>query len=144
DGRGAGQEEHAREKRLTPYPLTSWHQVHNTIAEAVRAIDPTRVKAIGITNQRETTIVWDREVPARRLSVVVLPTSHPPQTGKPLHNAIVWNDSRTVETVDALVARHGGADCVRSLCGLPLSTYFSAVKCRWLLDHCPAVATAMA
>jgi glycerol kinase len=74
------------------------------------------VAAIGITNQRETTVVWDRE------------------TGAPIHNAIVWQDTRTAELVHEL-AGEAGPDRLRASVGLPLSTYFSAPKITWLLDH---------
>jgi glycerol kinase len=77
---------------------------------------PTDLAAVGITNQRETTVVWD------------------PDTGKPICNAIVWQDTRT----DALVRELGGAggqDAFRERCGLPLSTYFSGPKLRWILDN---------
>ncbi|KAL0096010.1 hypothetical protein J3Q64DRAFT_1812003 [Phycomyces blakesleeanus] len=80
------------------------------------------ITSIGITNQRETVVTWDR------------------LTGQPLHPAIVWSDSRTTETVKALAATDPkGVDCLRHLCGLPLTTYFSAVKLRWLLDNVPIV-----
>ncbi|KAF8254125.1 glycerol kinase [Wilcoxina mikolae CBS 423.85] len=81
------------------------------------------IKAIGITNQRETTIVWDTE------------------TGQPLHNAIVWPDTRTSRLVHELRKREG-ADKLPELCGLPLSTYPSSVKLLWMLRHVPAVAAA--
>jgi glycerol kinase len=74
--------------------------------------------AIGITNQRETTVLWDR------------------RTGEPLHNALVWQDTR----VDHLVgryAREGGQDRFRAKTGLPLATYFSGLKLQWLLDNVP-------
>lgn len=87
---------------------------------AKKKIMPHEVKAIGITNQRETTCVWDKE------------------TGEILHNAIVWTDARTAETVKQLKAKPG-SDKVQELCGLPLSTYFAGVKLRWLLDHVDAV-----
>ena len=73
------------------------------------------VAAVGIANQRETTLVWDRE------------------SGEPLANAIVWQDTRTAASVREL-ARHGGADRLRQATGLPLSTYFSGPKIAWLLD----------
>lgn len=79
-------------------------------------ISVSQVKAIGITNQRETTCVWHKE------------------TGVPLTNAIVWSDARTSETVAALKAKKG-ADRVPGLCGLPISTYFAAVKLRWMIDN---------
>jgi glycerol kinase len=74
--------------------------------------------AVGITNQRETTVLWDRA------------------TGKPLHNALVWQDTR----VDQLVAEYvkqGGADRFRAKTGLPMASYFSGLKLRWLLDNVP-------
>ena len=77
---------------------------------------------MGITNQRETTVVWDGD------------------TGRPLHNAIVWLDTRTQVTVDKIMKEKGvTADHLKKLCGLPISTYFSALKLRWLLDHIPEV-----
>ena len=78
------------------------------------------IAGVGITNQRETTVVWDTK------------------TGKSLYNAVVWSDMRTVETVAALECKDG-AEGIRDECGLPLSTYFSGVKLRWLLDNVPAV-----
>jgi glycerol kinase len=74
--------------------------------------------AVGVTNQRETTVVWNR------------------RTGKPIHNAIVWQDTRTDELI-AELARDGGQDRFRSKVGLPLATYFSGPKIRWLLDNVP-------
>jgi len=99
-----------------------WTNVQAVAAEALsqagtRAAD---LAAVGITNQRETTVVWDRA------------------TGRPLANAIVWQDTRT----DALAAEIGGAegpDRLRALCGLPLATYFSGPKIRWLLDNTPGL-----
>lgn len=81
------------------------------------------IRSIGITNQRETTVVWD--------SI----------TGEPLYNAIVWPDTRTKSLVRDLKAREG-ADTLTELCGLPLSTYPSSVKLRWLLENVDAVAQA--
>jgi len=78
------------------------------------------ISGVGITNQRETTVVWD------------------PDTGKPCYNAIVWSDTRTEATVRALKEKEG-SDKVHETCGLPLSTYFASVKLRWMLDHVPAV-----
>ncbi|KAJ8034395.1 Glycerol kinase [Holothuria leucospilota] len=90
-------------------------------------IDAANIKAIGITNQRETTIVWDRK------------------TGEPLHPAIVWLDMRTASTVDNLINKTETKDKehLKPLCGLPLSTYFSAVKLRWLIDNIESVKTAV-
>lgn len=85
------------------------------------------IVAIGVTNQRETTIVWDRE------------------TGEPLYNAIVWLDMRTSSTVRKLLDKIPGRDTnhLKPLCGLPISTYFSAVKLAWLIDNVPKVAEAI-
>ncbi len=74
------------------------------------------VAAVGITNQRETTVVWDRN------------------TGEPIAPAIVWQDTRTQAICDSLGALGGGADRYRSRVGLPLATYFAAPKARWILD----------
>ena len=74
--------------------------------------------AVGITNQRETTLLWDRA------------------TGQPVHNALVWMDTRTDALVQALAA-DGGQDRLRARTGLPLATYFSGLKLRWLLDEVP-------
>lgn len=79
--------------------------------------------AIGITNQRETTIVWDKH------------------TGKPLYNALVWQDTRTNDIVNRLSAK-GGADKYRGKVGLPLSTYFSGTKLIWLLENVDGLRTA--
>jgi glycerol kinase len=87
-------------------------------ALAQRGLRPTDLAAIGITNQRETTVVWERT------------------TGKPLANAIVWQDTRVAEDV-ARFARSGGQDRFRAQTGLPLSTYFSSLKLRWILQNVP-------
>ncbi|KAG0371074.1 hypothetical protein BC939DRAFT_393665 [Gamsiella multidivaricata] len=76
------------------------------------------LKGIGITNQRETAVVWDKS------------------TGRPLHNAIVWSDTRTKDIVRTYSeSSEKGADALKDICGLPITTYFSAVKLRWLLDN---------
>ncbi|XP_065347191.1 glycerol kinase-like isoform X2 [Cloeon dipterum] len=85
------------------------------------------IVATGLTNQRETTVVWDSK------------------TGEPLYNTIVWNDARTTVTVDQMIAKAPGssADYLKPLCGLPISTYFSALKLRWLLDNVASVKKAV-
>ncbi|WP_159940768.1 MULTISPECIES: glycerol kinase GlpK [unclassified Nocardiopsis] len=95
-----------------------WANVEVVIREALdkNDITPDQIAAIGITNQRETTVVWDRE------------------TGEPVHNAIVWQDTRTDELVREL-GGEAGQDRFRERCGLPLATYFSGPKLRWLLDN---------
>src|SRR4029453_882417 len=76
------------------------------------------LRAAGITNQRETTLLWDR------------------RTGQPLHNAIAWQDTRPAADV-ATFGREGGKDRLRAKTGLPLASYFSGLKLRWLLDNVP-------
>ena len=75
------------------------------------------VVAVGITNQRETTVVWDKT------------------TGRPVHNAIVWQDTRTGKICDELAALGGGAERYKDRVGLPLATYFAGPKVRWVLDN---------
>ena len=103
-------------------PAEIWRRTREVISEAMeqRALRPGDLAAIGITNQRETTVVWDR------------------RTGLPVHNALVWQDTRVADAV-AELARDGGPDRFRASTGLPLTTYFSALKIRWILDHVPAV-----
>lgn len=85
------------------------------------------IVAVGVTNQRESTIVWSRH------------------TGKPLYNSIVWMDCRTSSTVDELaeLSADKGIDYFPKVCGLPLSTYFSGVKLRWLKDNVAEVGAAI-
>ena len=101
-------------------PDEIWRRTQEVIAEALqqRGLQARDLAAIGITNQRETTVLWNR------------------QTGRPLHNALVWQDTRVGDAV-AEMARAGGLDRFRGATGLPLSTYFSSLKIRWLLDHVP-------
>jgi len=108
-------------------PMEILRATTTCIEEVMRRIPDGHVAAVGITNQRETTVVWDR------------------LTGKPLFNALVWNDIRTSSTVDRLLARipDRNQDHLKSRCGLPISPYFSGVKLRWLLDNVPAVSVAV-
>jgi len=101
-------------------PLEIWRNTQTVISNALRSADLTHrdLAAIGITNQRETTLLWDRA------------------TGQPIHNALVWQDTR-VDTLVAEYARHGGQDRFRAQTGLPLASYFSGLKLRWLLEHVP-------
>ncbi len=103
-------------------PEEIWRRSTEVISEALsaRALHPEDLAAIGITNQRETTVLWDRH------------------TGQPVHNAIVWQDARTADLV-AELSRASGPDRYRARTGLPLATYFSALKIRWILDHVPGV-----
>ncbi|XP_068581334.1 glycerol kinase-like isoform X2 [Cebidichthys violaceus] len=90
-------------------------------------VDVSNIKAVGVTNQRETTLVWDKE------------------TGEPLYNAIVWLDLRTQSTVESLINKAPGQNKnhLKHKTGLPISTYFSAVKLRWLLDNVDEVRQAV-
>lgn len=101
-------------------PIEIWHNTTAVIDEALRAgnLTPSDLAGVGITNQRETTLLWDRA------------------TGKPVHNALVWQDTR-VDPLVAEYARNGGQDRFRAQTGLPLASYFSALKLRWLLDNVP-------
>src|SRR5712671_6039889 len=101
-------------------PLEILRRTEEVIAEALeqRGLRASDLAAIGITNQRETTVLWDRK------------------TGKPVANAIVWQDTRVAEDV-ARFASSGGQDRFRPQTGLPLSTYFSSLKLRWLLENIP-------
>ncbi|MGH3853119.1 MAG: glycerol kinase GlpK [Pseudonocardiaceae bacterium] len=96
-------------------PLEIWANAKDVTEGALARAGLTAgdIAAVGITNQRETTVVWDR------------------RSGKPVHNAIVWQDTRT----DRLCAELGGADRYQHRTGLPLSTYFSGPKIRWILDQ---------
>ncbi|MGQ9467640.1 MAG: glycerol kinase GlpK [Anaerolineae bacterium] len=103
-------------------PMEIWERTQQVIRTALARnnIDPRDIAAIGVTNQRETTVVWDR------------------RSGRPYYNAIVWQCTRTKEICDAL-AREGGQDRFRARTGLPLATYFSGPKIRWILDNVPGV-----
>jgi glycerol kinase len=109
------------------YPKAGWvehdaleilRRTEEVIADALRqrGLRAPDLAAIGITNQRETTVVWERN------------------TGKPIANAIVWQDTRVADDVKRLSAS-GGQDRFRPQTGLPLSTYFSGLKLRWLLQN---------
>ncbi|KXZ50423.1 hypothetical protein GPECTOR_16g597 [Gonium pectorale] len=106
------------------YPQAgAWKAAQEAVAAAGRP--PLRMLALGITNQRETTVVWSRT------------------TGRPLHNAIVWLDNRTSDLCEQLCAAHGGRDAFRAVTGLPVSPYFSATKYLWLYDNVPEVRAAV-
>ena len=107
-------------------PLEIWKNTQETITRVLDDNNVTagEIAAVGITNQRETTLVWDKF------------------TGQPLHNAIVWQDTRTAD-IAAELAADGGADRFREKVGLPLATYFSGTKMRWLLENSLEVAEAV-
>ena len=101
-------------------PMEIWNTQIEVALEALKAggLGPENIDSIGITNQRETTIVWDRE------------------TGAPVYNAIVWQCRRTAHFCDQLKAE-GLADAWREKTGLLIDAYFSATKLRWILDNVP-------
>ncbi len=118
---------HAQEEHEQIYPAAGWlehdpeeiwRRTQSVIGLAMeqKVLAPNDLAAIGITNQRETTIVWQKK------------------TGRPVYNAIVWQDTR-VDGMVADFAKCGGIDRFRAQTGLPLSTYFSALKIRWVLEN---------
>jgi glycerol kinase len=100
-------------------PVEIWDSACQVIELALgkAQLDAADIAALGIADQRETTVVWDRA------------------TGQPVCNAIVWQDTRTQAICDELAARDGGVDRYRSTTGLPLATYFSGPKITWILEH---------
>ena len=101
-------------------PEEIWQRTREVISAAMQSanLQPSNLAAIGITNQRETTVVWNR------------------RTGKPLTNALVWQDTRVADDV-AEFSKTEGQDRFRAKTGLPLTTYFSALKLRWILENIP-------
>ncbi len=99
-------------------PMEIWENTKMVISRTLREAEVTKgeIAAIGITNQRETTVCWNRE------------------TGIPYYNAIVWQDTRTSDIIEEL-AWEGGKDKFRKKTGLPLATYFSASKMKWIIDN---------
>ena len=99
-------------------PEEIWHRTQEVISEAMqkRSLRPTDLAAVGITNQRETTVVWNRK------------------TGSPVANALVWQDTRVADSVTEF-AKDGGQNRFRRKTGLPLSTYFSGLKIHWILEN---------
>ena len=108
-------------------PLEIWNNTKKVINTAVLQAGLTYhdIRGIGITNQRETTVLWDKK------------------TGLPLHNAIVWQDTRTDKICHAL-AKEGGQYRFNNITGLPLATYFSGPKINWLMNNIPVVQKAVA
>ncbi|CEG63395.1 Putative Glycerol kinase [Rhizopus microsporus] len=120
------------------YPRPGWveHDPYDLLDSVIRCADGairkfglmgynmSDLKAVGICNQRETTLVWDRK------------------TGEPLYNAIVWSDTRTDSLVKELLKKQQDLN-VQELCGLPIHNYFSAVKLKWLIERVPKVKQAV-
>lgn len=103
-------------------PLEIWQATQDVIKGALEKLhlDAKDLVAVGITNQRETTVVWEKA------------------TGKPVYNAIVWQDTRT-DLICNELAKDGGQDKYRTKVGLPLATYFSGMKAKWILDNVEGV-----
>jgi glycerol kinase len=99
-------------------PLEIWENTKAVMKSAMQesGLQSADIAAIGVTNQRETTVVWDKN------------------TGAPIYNAIVWQDTRT-DVICNELAQNGGQDRLRDKTGLPLATYFSGPKIKWILDH---------
>lgn len=127
DGNIAGldQKEHrqifARPGWVEHDPMEIWDNTREVIRNTLEktGIPGNRILALGVTNQRETVVVWDRK------------------TGRPFHNAVVWQCARTDEICRQLI-REGGQDRFRKTTGLPVATYFSGPKIKWILDQVPA------
>jgi glycerol kinase len=101
-------------------PLEIWQRTQEVVRAGLDKVRAGDIAAVGVTNQRETTVVWDRA------------------TGRPVHNAIVWQDTRTDKIIEEL-GRDGGQDRFRAKTGLPLATYFSGPKIQWILDNVDGV-----
>ncbi len=103
-------------------PMEIWERTQQVIKATLEktGVDPKDIAAIGVTNQRETTIIWNKK------------------TGKPYYNAIVWQCTRTKDICEEL-AKEGGQDRFRPKTGLPIATYFSGPKIKWILDNVPGV-----
>jgi len=105
-------------------PREIWENTKDVIQDALNdaGLTPDQLEAIGVTNQRETTLLWDAD------------------TGRPLHNALVWQDRRTTDRIETL-QDEGKADEVQAKTGLEPDAYFSATKAEWLLDNADPIKT---
>jgi glycerol kinase len=101
-------------------PLEIWQRTQEVVRAGLDKVKASDIAAVGVTNQRETTLVWERS------------------TGRPVYNAIVWQDTRTDQICNELSA-DGGQDRFRAKTGLPIATYFSGPKIKWLLDNVDGV-----
>ena len=97
-----------------------WERTQEVVRAGLDKVQASDIAAVGVTNQRETAVVWDRS------------------TGQPVHNAIVWQDTRTDQICNELSA-DGGQDRFRAKTGLPIATYFSGPKIKWILDNVDGV-----
>jgi len=101
-------------------PLEIWQRTQEVVRAGLDKVKASDIAAVGVTNQRETTLVWERS------------------TGRPVYNAIVWQDTRTDQICNELSA-DGGQDRFRAKTGLPIATYFSGPKVKWILDNVDGV-----
>jgi glycerol kinase len=101
-------------------PLEIWQRTQEVVRAGLDKVKVDDIAAVGVTNQRETTVVWERS------------------TGRPVYNAIVWQDTRTDRICNEL-ASDGGQDRFRAKTGLPIATYFSGPKIKWILDNVDGV-----
>src|SRR3954453_9529114 len=103
-------------------PVEIWERTNTVMQNAIRdgGLSASDLAAVGITNQRETTVVWD------------------PRTGRPYYNAIVWQDTRT-DTIASALERDGHGEAIRRKAGLPPATYFSGGKIKWVLENVDGV-----
>jgi glycerol kinase len=101
-------------------PLEIWQRTQEVVRAGLDKVKAGDIAAVGVTNQRETTVLWERS------------------TGRPVHNAIVWQDTRTDQICNDLAA-DGGQDRFRTKTGLPIATYFSGPKIKWILDNVDGV-----
>ena len=108
-------------------PIEIWQRTQQVVKGALEQarITCTNLAAVGVTNQRETTVIWDKN------------------TGKPLHNAVVWMDARNGKLVADMSEKYGGQDAFRSKTGLPFATYFSGLKAKWLIENVDPVKAAV-
>ncbi len=100
-------------------PEEIWLSLNNSIQKALKGVSPDSIAAIGITNQRETTVIWDKF------------------TGKPLYNAICWQCRRTAGRCEELKKKKAKIELFRKKTGLPIDAYFSATKIEWILKNVP-------
>jgi glycerol kinase len=101
-------------------PMEIWQRTQEVVRAGLDKVKAADISAVGVTNQRETTVVWERS------------------TGRPVHNAIVWQDTRTDQICNELAA-DGGQDRFRTKTGLPIATYVSGPKIKWILDNVDGV-----
>ena len=122
---GAHQESHQQIKEHPGWVSHDPNEIYTSVMKCIEEVmkrnevDKSQILGVGITNQRETTVAWNRK------------------SKKPLHDAIVWLDKRNTDTVERMIKeqQNGDVNSFRSITGLPNSTYFSAAKMKWILEN---------